>query len=345
MRRFSLSARLMVAAAAASAIAIAVTAGGAVAGGSATLTLQLFPSSLLPGGAGAALVTFKNNGPSTLNHVVVTVTLPAGFTFDAAHSSAYCKAKAQVVTCPLVGGGSILLGASVFTTIAFTAPNAGTNLPFKSSATWNSQTNGKPNGSPGNQPFTIKSPDANASVISAGSLVGSASSCKSGGDSLDASDQENGQSIAVTAGANSVGLTCTPITTGIDNASIFFAKLPPLTTPATVVLTFADGNLPFATETDEDSPAPPMYLDEYPNYPSLAGEVSVPACEDYVQSPNGPESIPTDPALSNSSDACISRVDPADDSSADDGEPDFDQGTITLEVQGSTTGDGGFHGR
>jgi hypothetical protein len=340
----------MFAAAAVSAIAIAATAGGARAGGSASLNLQLFPTSLLPNGAGAALATFTNNGPSTLNHVVVTVTLPADFVFNQAGSSTGCtgatKAHVTTVTCPLVGGGSILLGSSVLTTVAYTAPGAGTNLQFSSSATVNSQTKGKPNGNPGNSPFTITGNSPKANVIS--DLADGQSSCTAGGGTLGATS--GGQSIGVTAGANSVGLTCTPITTGIDNSAegIFFVKMPPLTSPATVTLTFADGNLPFATDTDGEDPGPPQYLHEYPNYPDTTTVWSVPACGDYVQSPNGPASIPTDPALPVSTDACISSVVPTDDSATDvvdeEPSPDFDQGTITLKVQGSSTGDSGFHG-
>jgi hypothetical protein len=348
MRRFPLGVRLMVVAAAVSAIAIAVTAGGAGAGGMATLNLQLFPSSLLPNGAGAALATFTNNGPSTMNHVVVTVTLPAGFVFNQSGSSTYCSAQGQVVTCPLVGGGSILIGQQVLTTISYTAPSTGTNLAFSSMATVNSQTKGKPNGNPGNSPFTITGNAPKASVI--GNAAAGQSSCKASGDTLSAT--AGGQSISVTAGANSLGLACTPITTGIDNSSsgIFFVKAPSLAAPGTVVLTFADGNLPFSTDTGEDElSSPPGFLYEWPNYPDMtaSSEVSVPGCVDYVQNPGTPAVIPTDGSLNGgatSTDSCIQSVSPADDSAADGGVADNDAGTITLEIKGSNTGDGGYPG-
>ena len=102
MRRFSFGVRLMVVAAAISAVVIAVTAGGAGAGGSATLNLQLFPSSLLPNGTGAALATFTNGGSSTVNHVVVNVTLPSGFRFDSADSSTYCSANPIKPVCNII---------------------------------------------------------------------------------------------------------------------------------------------------------------------------------------------------------------------------------------------------
>jgi hypothetical protein len=351
MRRFPLGARLMVAAAAISAVVVAVTAGGAVADGSATLNFQLFPPSLLPSGTGAGLATFTNNGPSNLNHVTVTVTLPAGFAFDAPDSSPNCSATGQLVTCPLVGGGSISVGTSVLTTIAFTGPNSGTGLTFKSSASVNSQTQGKPNGQPGNQNFIVPGPSPQADVI--GNAAAGQSSCKKGGDTRTAS--AGGQSILVTAGANSIGLTCTPITTGIDTSqsAFFFVKVPLLAKPGTVVLTFSDGNLPFSTDTDADfATPPPAHLYEFPNYPDTTAstEVSVPPCADYSQSTNGPpkSAITADPHVNGgalSTDSCIKTVAPTSDRASDgNGHADFDQGTITLEVTGSSTGDGGYPG-
>jgi hypothetical protein len=350
MRRFPLGARLMVAAAAISAVVVAVTAGGAVADGNATLNFQLFPSSILPSGTGAGLATFTNNGPSNLNHVTVQVTLPTGFTFDATDSSPNCSASGQLVTCPLVGGGSIPVGTSVLTTIAFTGPNSGTGLMFLSSATVNSQTQGKPNGQPGNQNFVVPGPSPTADVI--GNAAAGKSSCKNHGDTLSASTPD-GQTILVTAGDNSLGLTCTPITTGIDKSAsrFFFLKVPLLAKPGTVTLTFTDGNLPFSTDKDADfSTPPPGYLYEFPNYPDLTPvtKVSVPGCADYHQNPGTPATIPTDPNLNGgaiSTDSCIKSVSPANDK-ATDGQKyaDSDQGTITLEVMGSNTGDGGYSG-
>jgi uncharacterized repeat protein (TIGR01451 family) len=340
MRRFSLCARLTVVAAAVSAVAIAVTAGGAGAAGSATLSLTAFPTAVLTNGAGTILATFTNKGPSTLNHVVVSVNLPAGVVFVSAHSSAGCTAGTPnvhtgvtTVTCQLAGGGSILVGAIVYTTIAYTAPQNGTTgsqLAFTSSATANSQTNGKPKGSPGNQNFNIPGGGANPSLLSTGDLAGSNSTC--GGGSADASGDSH--EIDVTAGSNTAHLTCTPITVGIDanssDTDILFTKMPQLTEPAQVTLTFPEDQLPWPASMsppEDRDPSAPTALEEYPNYPSLANPVDVGPCD-------------SGPSLPAGSDACIVSID----ASADIDE-DSDAGTIQLLVQGSTTGDGGFHGR
>jgi hypothetical protein len=360
MRRFSFGVRLMVVAAAVSAVAIAVTAGGAGAAGNATLNLQVFPSTILTGGAGAILATFQNNGPSTDNHAVVTVDLN-GATFDQANSSAGCTPTSATpsgtgASCLLVGGGSISAGSTVFTTIAFTngpstaqqapcLPNPPFSAPcttFGSTVTWNSKTTGKPGSSPGNQTFTLGGSGGTADLLSAGSLLDSGSTC--GGGSAHANN--NGNGINVSAGSNTAHLTCTPITVGIDQSGILFTKMPTLTAPANVTLTFPDEQLPWPSyenppaasnlceKNGKRDPCAPTQLIEYPNYPDTSTQVQVPACS---TGPHGP-TLPVNPPAGFSTDACIVSI------TSTDADGDFDAGTITLLAQGSNTGDSGFHG-
>jgi hypothetical protein len=343
MRRFPLGARLMVAAAAAIAIAIALTAGGAGAAGSVSLNLDVFPSTILTSGAGAIRAAFANSGPSTANHVVVTVHLN-GATFDAADSSTGCSASVDVVTCLLVSGGSVAANTTVFTTIAFTnGPTTGDSTTFASSVTWNSKTAGKPGGTPGNQTFTLAGGGGTAQLLATGSLAGSFSTCGLGGGSADATG--NSHEIKVTAGSNTANLTCTPITVGIDDNDVLFTKMPSLTTPATVALTFPDEQLPWPSymnppasspsgqceKNGKRDPCAPTQLLEYPNYPVLDTSVQVPKCA------TGP-ALPAHPGPGFSTDACIVSI------QSTDTDGDFDAGTITLLAQGSNTGDSGFHG-
>lgn len=299
--------------------ALAVGVGVARAGGGATLSLQVYPGTLAPGGSGAVAVTFGNDGPSTLTHVIVEVALPAGAAFDAADSSSACSGTGSDVTCSL---GKVSKGATVVSTIAFDgAPGSGT-ASFSGQATWDAPSAGTPNG-------TALSSDTTSASASAEVLSGvvASSSCRPAGDSLHASTGA-GQGIDVTAGANTLGLTCTPILVGIDDASIAFTKLPTLTAPAHVTLTFPDETLPWPADQSPPAhrdPHAPTMLIEYPSYPSLSPSNEVHGC--------------VAGAIPAGADACIVTID-----GSGDPDGDFDAGTITLLVQGSATGDPGFHG-
>jgi len=313
---------LLSAPAAALLCALALGAGAAQAGGSATLTLVVFPGTLVPGGAGAVAATFTNHGPSTLTHVIVKVTLPAGATFDASDSSAACSGTAPTIACSL---GDLHKGVTIVSTVAFgNAPGSGT-ASFSGTATWDAASVGNPKGAAASKDTTSAS--TSAGVLAVG---GSASSkCTPHGGTLTSS--EDGYETNVTAGDNTLGLTCTPITTGIDSSDIAFVKLPSLQTPATVALTFPDEELPWPSEANVPPPpagrdsGAPAELVEYPNYPSQSGSRDVLGC--------------VSGAIPAGQDACILSI-----AGSSDPDNDYDAGTIVLLVQGSATGDPGFHG-
>src|SRR5262249_14675794 len=76
-----------------------------------------------------------NNGPATADGVVLTNTLPPGFSFDSSSTTAgSCANAGNLVTCSL---GSLLAGAAVTVTISVTAtqPGTATDMVTVSSAT------------------------------------------------------------------------------------------------------------------------------------------------------------------------------------------------------------------
>jgi Domain of unknown function DUF11 len=308
--------------------ALALGVGTARAGGSATLSLAVFPGTLAPGGSGAVAATFVNNGPSTLTHVIVNVTLPVGATFDAADSSAACAGTAPTIACSL---GNLHNGVTVISTIAFDNAPASGPVEFDGSATWDAASVGKPHGAAASN--DTASGTATADVLPPG---GSASSnCLPHGSTLSAT-AEDGRGTEVTAGDNTLGLSCTPILTGVDTSDVSFVKLPTLQTPATVVLTFPDETLPWPSEPNVTPPPEsrdaeaPAELVEYPHYPSLASPVNVPGC--------------VAGAIPSGFDACIVSIQSNDEGELESQDNDADLGTITLLVQGSSTGDPGFTG-
>ena len=237
-------------------LACAAAVGGAVlmvtavadAGANATLTMQVLPGLLAPGGSGAVVATFTNNGPSTLTHVIVNVTLPAGATFDSTNSSASCTGPAPFVSCSL---GMLKKGNVIVSTIAFgSAPSTGP-VTFDGKATWDAASVGNPQGAAGSKDTV--SATGQADVISLPSGFAGTSSCHATGDTLFAT--ANGQSTQVVAGVNDAGLPCTPILAGVTQGpggdvvtDVSFVKLPHLVHPATVVLTFPDETLPWPTD-------------------------------------------------------------------------------------------------
>jgi len=310
---------------------VLVGAGVAGAGANATLTLQVLPGLLAPGGSGAVAATFTNSGPSTLAHVIVHVTLPAGMTFDSANSSAACNGPAPMVSCSV---GTIKKGTEIVSTIAFgSAPNTGP-VAYGATATWDAPSVGKPAGVAGSKNATNAT--AHAGVISLPSGFGAASSCHASGDTLFAASE--GQSTQVVAGPNDAGLPCTPILAGVapnpgsHTTDVSFVKLPLLLHPAKAVLTFQDEWLPWPSGLNppagRDFDAPAQLL-EYPNYPDTSTSVVVPICLNHA----------TSPTIPSGSDSCIVSVD-----GSSDPDEDFDSGTLTLLVQGSGTGDPGYVG-
>jgi hypothetical protein len=314
----------------AAALGGAVSVGVADAGASATFTLQALPGLLAPGGSGAVAATFTNNGPSTLTHVIVNITLPAGATFDSIHSSAACAGQVPVISCAL---GKMKKGATIVSTVAFGSAPATGPVAFAGTATWDAASVGNPQGGAAKDTVTAT---AQADVISLPPGFAGASSCHPGGDTLSAT--ADGQSTQVVAGQNDAGLPCTPILAGVApnpgqfKTDVSFVDLPHLVKPATVVLTFPDERLPWPISLNpparRDTHAP-TDLNEYPNYPDTSTHVVVPVCLNHD----------TAPAIPPGSDSCIVSVD-----GSSDPDRDFDAGTMTLLVQGSDAGDPGYIG-
>ena len=302
--------------------AVLGVAGVADAGTNATLTMQVLPGLLAPGGSGAVVATFTNNAPSARMHVIVKVTLPPAATFDSTNSSASCTGPAPVISCSL---GTIKERSAIVSTIAFgSAPSTGP-VTVSGTATW---------GLAGSNDRV--SATAQADVISLPSGFAAASSCHPTGDTLTAIG--DGQETHVNAGLNAAGLPCTPILVGVGpnagshTTAVSFVKLPLLQQPAPVVLTFPEEWLPWPSGLNppvERDPSAPAQLIEYPNYPDTTTSVVVPVCLNRA----------TSPVIPSGSDSCIVSVDASRDSDGD-----YDAGRLALLVQGSGSGDPGYVG-
>lgn len=273
------------------------------------LSMQVLPSVLAPGGSGVVVATFTNRAPNGIANVVVHVSL-AGGTFVSAGSSESCAAAPSGAVCTL---GNVDKGRAVSSTIAFTSVAGSGPWAFTGTATWgrsgldttSAQTTADPVTPPGRT-----------------TVLAESSGCPGAGGSVSADSGAEG--VNAIAGADPAGLPCTPMLVGIatdpnGGTDQLFAKLPALQQPVQVVLTFANGDLPFSADHHEP-------LHEYPNYPSLVGgPVTVPFC-------NGSGSpIPA------GSDSCIVSVNPSDPFDSD-----ADTGTVTLWVLGHA-GDPSFH--
>ena len=325
-------------------LACAAAVGGAVlvvtavadAGANATLTMQVLPGLLAPGGSGAVVATFTNNGPSTLTHVIVNVTLPAGATFDSTNSSASCTGPAPVISCSL---GTLKKGTVIVSTIAFgSAPSTGP-VTFGGKATWDAASVGNPQGAAGSKDTV--SATAQADVISLPSGFAGASSCHATGDTLFAT--ANGQSTQVVAGVNDAGLPCTPILAGVApnpsaggpyDSDVSFVKLPHLVHPATVVLTFPDETLPWPTGPRRSSgrkrPERSVSAHRVSELPGPDGTIAWCPCATTPTPRRRSRRAPT-----RASSRSTRRATPMTTS---------DAGTLTLLVQGSGTGDPGYAG-
>lgn len=294
----------LAAAAGATVAALALPGVGAAGGG--MLSMQVLPNVLAPAGSGVVVATFTNGARNGLTNVVLHVSL-AGGTFVSAGSSGSCAAAQSGAVCTL---GNVDRGRVVTSTISFTSVAGAGPWTFTGTATW------------GRNGLDTTGSQAAADPVtppSGTTVLGQSSGCPAAGGVVSASNGAEG--VSATAGTNPAGLPCTPVLVGIatdpnGGNDQLFVKLPVLQQPVQVVLTFADGNLPYSTEDHEP-------LHEYPSYPSLAGgPVTVPFCA---------QSGPPIPA---GADACIVSVDPAA------GDPDA--GTVTLWVLGNGS-DPSFH--
>lgn len=307
--------------AAAVAVAALAVAGVAAAAGGGSLSLQVTPSALVPGGPGVLTATFTNTGSSTLTHAVLNVDL-AGGTFTAAGSSPSCSATAGGATCDL---GNVGKGGVVVTTIAFTAGSTGP-WTFNATATWDAASTGKPKGAAGSKDTATASTTATVSIVPVGSTVLAVKTdCAPPDGTVSASTGSEG--VDTTASTPPDGLDCTPITDGVvtnpqGGSDILFTKLPATPEPVHVTLTFADDNLPGSIDHEAG-------LKEYPNFPDLSTQVDVPNCDFSDDVPSIPEG----------SDSCVSTTN----FSADDDDGEFsDVGSMDLLVQ-SNGNDPGYH--
>ena len=295
--------------------------GVADAGVNATLTMQVLPGLLAPGGSGAVVATFINNGPSARTHVTVNVMLPPDATFDSTNSSTSCTGPAPVISCSL---GTIKERSAIAATVAFGSAPATGPVTFGGTATWGAGSNDR------------VSTTAQADVISLPSGFAAASSCHPTGDTLAA--KADGQETHVQASLNAAGLPCTPILVGVGpnpgshTTAVSFVKLPLLQQPALVALTFPEEWLPWPSTLNPPAgrdPGAPAQLIEYPNYPDTTTSVVVPVCLNHA----------TYPTIPSGSDSCIVSVD-----ASSDRDGDYDAGRLTLLVQGNASGDPGYVG-
>ncbi len=306
------------AALAALAVGLGLTATGE-AGGNATLTVSLVPGTISVGSPALAIAKVTNNGPSTLTHVVVTLTFPASVTIDAPGCSP-ATGSTLGVACPL---GSLKKGsvATAFVTFIASAVPQG-SFTVAGAATWDAGTQSKGKG-------------GSKDVVSAGSNpallftdAAHSGSCAVNPQALTA--QFGGQTTDLPSPPvvdPALGLPCTPLAVGVEspdgfpdaNTDIAIVDVPQLSTPATVVLTFPDEHLPGSG----DNTNPLSEID-----PVTHGLTPVPHCASSLDA----WTIPT------GSDSCYFAVDPSD-SEEDGGDGDADGGTISLLVQGTGFGD------
>ena len=235
-------------------IALAVTAvvaGSVVAFARAsapevTFGITLYPAPVVTAGQQTlAIVKFANVGGNSLNHVTVTVPLPAGSAFLSSLSSGGCTSSGGTVTCLV---GRVAAGGSATRFIVFTAPAAG-SLTLTSTVTWDESLNNSVH-----QDTTTAS--ATANVVS-GTDANALGTCSSSNADLATAAATSGAgnqvNTVVKFSTNSQGLPCTPISVQDDVSSTITtctakpcvgssATLPQLASPAIVTITF-DGSL------------------------------------------------------------------------------------------------------
>ena len=162
----------------------------------------------------------------------------------------------------------------------------------------------------------------------------------------------------------SLGLPCTPLSVGVGpnpgggaNTDVAIVDVPQLTTPATVVLTFPDealpneglekpgqywiSNLPPGSVPSDDNPN--NLTEFYPGDPGL-GSHQVQACNAGPTIPAGQDSCIVSVLATYSGNATTGYTEASGDPSDPVEVADFDEGTITLLVQGSGLGDPAYVG-
>jgi hypothetical protein len=332
------------------------------AGGSATLSIGLAPGSVTAGTDALAVATFTNNGPSTLSHVLVTLTFSSSVELVSAPGCTPASGTATTLSCAL---GNLHKGVVQQIIITYVVPNASTTLTVNGTATWAAGTQSNGNGGSGD---TVSAASSPAIVFAAGDPSNS-SNCLATPQTLTAtgslttsegSEQQTTQLPSPPKVAGSLGLPCTPLSVGVGpnpggghDTDVAIVDVPQLTTPATVVLNFPDEALPNegvpgtaqtiaaigACSGGSLPPAPvinnldgntasndnPNYLQEFASGDSGATRTVCGCANNGTAVPAG-------------QDSCIVSV------TSTDTDEDFDTGTITLLVQGNGLGDPAYVG-
>lgn len=330
------------------------------AGGSAALSIALAPGSVTAGQNALAIATFTNNGPSTLTHVVVTLTFSSSVSIVSAPGCTPGSGSTTTVVCAL---GNIKNGTVQQIVITYVPSVAGSLTVTGSGTPAGTASNGK--GGSGNSVSATSTP----AIVFAADNPSNASNCLSSPTtltatgSLDTSEGSEQQTTSLPSPptvAGSLGLPCTPLSVGVGpnpggghDTDVAIVDVPQLSSPATVVLSFPDEALPNegvpgTTQTIASTmacstghlPAPPVIdnLDgntasnDNPNYLEEFAAGDSGSTRTVCGCDTGPTAIPA------GQDSCIVSV------TSTDTDEDFDTGTITLLVQGSGLGDPAYVG-
>ncbi len=302
------------------ATALALTASGGAAP-SATLTVQLVPGAVSAGQPALAVVSFKNTGASTLTNVVVTLRFPSTLTDIKAPACPGSRKSANVVACSFgdVGsGGTARALVSVMVVRHLTSARK-INVAFSLRVG-----NGRP------QPIFTS---ASAKVLASNDHAWRGS-CRKLPQTLVATlDAQTTELPSPPVADPSLRLPCTPLSVSVApkpasggyHTNYASVDLPKLKRPAIVKLTFANETLPDEAMIDNLPPnARPSFDNPNPlwrvDLKDPSKKYVVPRCKPGPTFPQGWRS-------------CIISV------VASDTNGDFDQGTITLLVQGAGFGD------
>lgn len=255
----------------------------------AAFTLVAVPAQLTTSTDGLAITKFTpdvSGGSAT--HVVETITLPAGLTFDSTQSSSDCASgNGQTVICTV---GTVQPGVTNKQFVAFTTPatagSGGDPYQVTASVVFDNGTNSGPGGT--NSPQIAQGSPQTVTVFPSGSAK-AAGICTNIGYAVktQAADSTNTQSTGLSFGPAASLLPCTWASVGVDpriplNTQISFVSGPQFAQLAALTISFYKLSVPLSKFT----------LLEYPNYPDLSGAFAVPAC-------------PTPTSLPPNADSCL----------------------------------------
>jgi hypothetical protein len=242
------SRRVFIALAVAAVVAGSVVAFARASAPDVTFGITLYPAPVVTAGTQTlAIVKFANVGGNSLNHVTVTVQLPAGSSFLSSLSSSGCTSSNGLTAVCLIG--HVGAGGSATRYVVFSAPSGTGQLAVSGTATWDESL-----GNTTHEDTTTAS--ATTSVVS-GIDANALGTCSSSNADLATAAATSGSgnqvNTVVKFSTNNQGLPCTPISVQDDVLSTITActakpcvgssaTLPQLASPATVTITF-DGSL------------------------------------------------------------------------------------------------------